>query len=36
LKMSQRSWKTFKEIENRNGLINLINNKEHTKYYESK
>ena len=35
-KMTYNSWKIFKEIENKNGLIKLIDNKEHTNYYRSK
>ena len=36
LKMANTSWKIFKEIENKNGLVKLIVNKEHTNYYDSK
>ncbi|MAE15431.1 MAG: hypothetical protein CL821_07570 [Crocinitomicaceae bacterium] len=35
-KMAHTSWGIFKEIENKNGLIKLIDNKEHTNYYRSK
>ena len=36
IKMAQSSWSIFKEIENRNGLISVIKNKEHTNYYKFK
>ena len=36
LKMANTSWEIFKEIENKNGLVKLIVNKEHTNYYHSK
>ena len=29
IKMTDTSWKIFKEIENKNGLIKLIDNKEY-------
>ena len=35
-KMANTSWEIFKEIENKNGLVKLIVNKEHTNYYDSK
>ena len=35
-KMAHTSWEIFKEIENKNGLIKLVNNKKHANYFKSK
>ena len=35
IKMTYNSWKIFK-IENKNGLIKLIDNKEYVNYFKSK
>lgn len=36
IKMTYNSWKIFKEIEKKNGLIKLTENKEHFNYFSSK